>query len=288
MPVRLSTTISKISLMANSTNQMLVTEFYEYMKNNGCSEKHINNNLKAIMNFADNLKPTTTSFFDIRRKDQILIFLDIKIKTIEEDPDGKWITTWNHYLSHIKYFFRWLYNIYNNRHFQNEVIDNTITYPLAYDEWKTPGFIQIKKKKTKRLSPYLETELWEREELLCILKYEPSKRNKAALALFWDLNARNHEVTLLKIKHIRLKERYGEGEIPHEAKTGTGPILLTCSFPYVRDWLNEHPFRRLFRQIGNVVDDEVFKITNNLFDQGRFRYRNCWFSVLCHVPGDYW
>ena len=242
MPVRLSTTISKISLLANLTNQMLVTEFYEYMKNNGCSEKHINNNLKAIMNFADNLEPKTT-FFDIRRKDQILIFLDIKIKTIEEDPDGKWITTWNHYLSHIKYFFRWLYNVYNNRKFQNEAIDNTITYPLSYDDWKTPGFIQIKKKKTKRLSPYLEAELWERDELLCILKYEPSKRNKAALALFWDLNARNHEVTLLKIKHIRLKERYGEGEIPHEAKTGTGPILLTCSFPYVRDWLNEHPFR---------------------------------------------
>jgi integrase/recombinase XerD len=57
------------------------------------------------------------------------------------------------------------------------------------------------------------------------------------------LDARNHEVTLLKIKHIRLKEKYGEGEIPHEAKTGIGPILLTCSFPYVRDWLNEHPFR---------------------------------------------
>ena len=63
------------------------------------------------------------------------------------------------------------------------------------------------------------------------------------MTLFWDLNARNHEVTLLKIKHIRLRDRYGEGEIPHEAKTGTGPILLTCSFPYVRDWLNEHPFK---------------------------------------------
>jgi integrase/recombinase XerD len=61
--------------------------------------------------------------------------------------------------------------------------------------------------------------------------------------LLWDLDARNHEITLLKIKHIRLRERYGEGEIPHEAKTGTGPILLTCSFPYVRDWLNEHPLR---------------------------------------------
>ena len=27
-----------------------------------------------------------------------------KIKSIEEDPDKKWITTWNDYLSDIKYF----------------------------------------------------------------------------------------------------------------------------------------------------------------------------------------
>jgi integrase/recombinase XerD len=59
----------------------------------------------------------------------------------------------------------------------------------------------------------------------------------------WDLDARPHEITLLKVKHIRLREKYGEGEIPHDAKTGAGPILLTCSFPYVRDWLNEHPFK---------------------------------------------
>ena len=48
---------------------------------------------------------------------------------------------------------------------------------------------------------------------------------------------------MLKIKHIRLREKYGEGEVPHETKTGSGPILLTCSFSYVRDWLNSHPFR---------------------------------------------
>jgi integrase/recombinase XerD len=67
-----------------------------------------------------------------------------------------------------------------------------------------------------------------------IIKDEPFKGNKAALSLFWDLDARNHEVTLLNIKHIRLREKYGEGEIPHEAKTRTGPILLTRSFPYVK------------------------------------------------------
>ena len=66
---------------------------------------------------------------------------------------------------------------------------------------------------------------------------------KGIVKVFWDLNGRNHEITTLKIGNIRLRERYGEGEIPHNTKTGGGPILLTCSFPYVRDWLNKHPFK---------------------------------------------
>ena len=70
-------------------------------------------------------------------------------------------------------------------------------------DWITPSFATIKKRKTKRLSPYLETELWDRDELLCIIKYELYKRNKAALALLWDLDARPHEVTLLA-KMLRL------------------------------------------------------------------------------------
>ena len=80
---------------------------------------------------------------------------------------------------------------------------------------------------------------------LSILKYEPEIRNKAILTLLWDLDARNHEVTALKIGNIRLRERYTEGEIPHNTKTGGGPIVLACSFPYVRDWLNRHPFKNI-------------------------------------------
>lgn len=125
---------------------------------------------------------------------------------------------------------RWLHNSTNDP-------------SLSFSEWRTPTFAQIKKKKSNRLSPYAESELWERDELLTIIKYESHKRNKAALTLLWDLNARNHEVTLLKVKHVGLGQRYGEAEIPHESKTGSGPALLMCSFPYVRDWLNEHPFR---------------------------------------------
>jgi len=136
----------------------------------------------------------------------------------------------------IKYFFRWVYNIK-----KNENIDNLNSSDPS--NWITPIFVQIKKIKIKRLSPYLESELLEKDDIISIIKYEPYLRNKTALMLMWDLNARPHEITLLKIKHIRLKERYGEGEVPHEAKTGSGPILLTSSFPYIRDWLNEHPFK---------------------------------------------
>jgi integrase/recombinase XerD len=58
-----------------------------------------------------------------------------------------------------------------------------------------------------------------------------------------ELGSKTHQATLLKIKYTELKERYGEGENPHEAKTGSGPIMLTFSFPYVRDYLNEHPLK---------------------------------------------
>ena len=79
-------------------------------------------------------------------------------------------------------------------------------------------------------------------------------------------------VTLLKIKNIRFREKYGEGEIPHEAKTGSGPVLLTCSFPYVRDWLNEHPFKnepnaRLICNLQNgapVKPDSLWKVMKKI------------------------
>jgi hypothetical protein len=73
---------------------------------------------------------------------------------------------------------------------------------------ESPEFLQyLKEKKTKRLSPYVENELWPNEELLPLIKYEFFKRNKAILSLMWDLNARPHEISLLKIKHIRLNDK---------------------------------------------------------------------------------
>jgi hypothetical protein len=227
LPAKLATTVERIKKLSNSSNSRLILDFHEFMKENGASERHQNNNLKAVLSLAQFM--SSKSLGEISNRDDILTFLQTKIKDKEVDPDQKWITTYNDYLHRLKHFVRWLYNRANS---------------VSMDEWKTPDFLQtLKPKKTKRLSPYSETEIWEKDEFLSIIKYEPYKRNKAALALMWDLNARNHEITLLRIKNIRLKQKYGEGEIPFQAKTGSGPLLLTVSFPYVRDWLNEHPFR---------------------------------------------
>jgi hypothetical protein len=51
-----------------------------------------------------------TDFHSVQKKDQVLSFLNTRIKGTEIDPEKRWIRTWNDYLQRIKYFFRWLYN----------------------------------------------------------------------------------------------------------------------------------------------------------------------------------
>jgi hypothetical protein len=233
LPAKLATTIKNIDVkIENETNRQLITEFYHYLIEIETSESYQNGLIKVLIRFAEYIGEKST-FYHVKDKEKILEFLNLKRKNETDDPDKKWITTWNDYLWRIKYFYRWLAN----------TKEKTIVAHKSDNNWETPSFVNIKMKKTKRLSPYSETDIWDKEELFTIIKYEPHKRNKAAVALLWDLDARPHEVTLLKIKHIRLKEKYGEGEIPHQAKTGSGPLLLTFSFPYIRDWLNEHPFK---------------------------------------------
>jgi hypothetical protein len=165
------------------------------MKDTEKSESYLKNNLKVVISFTKSIGPNSI-LAEITSRQPVQAFLDSKVRSIEDDPDCRWITTWNDYLSRLKYFFRWLHNCQGRLN-----VDAT--------DWNTPVFVQIKKKKTKRISPYLETEIWDREEIQKIITYEPNRRNKAIIALAWDMDGRPHEITLLKIKHIKLSERYG-------------------------------------------------------------------------------
>jgi integrase/recombinase XerD len=127
------------------------------MKANGTSESYQNGNLKILIYFARFLG-TDAEYYDISKKEQILAFLNTRIKDPIADPDKRWIRTWNDYLQRIKYFFRWFENCKQKAANGYEVLPNS--------EWITPVFVQIKEKRTKRLSPYTESELWERDEIV--------------------------------------------------------------------------------------------------------------------------
>ena len=105
MVAKLSTTINKIQNLHNSSNSITLNEFLMYMKNNGSSERHQNNTL-TVMIESSNYFGSDTTFNDINKREQILSFLDTKIKDSSIDPEKRWITSWNHYLTRIKLFFR--------------------------------------------------------------------------------------------------------------------------------------------------------------------------------------
>ena len=141
MPAKLTTTVNNIEIkVANITNRNLITEFYNYLTNIDTSENYQNGLLKVIIRYAEHLGPNVT-FNQIKDKEQILEFLDLKKKMEGEDPDKKWITTWNDYLWRLKYFYRWLYNAKDKG-----------MNAKSYDSLTTPSFIKIKMKRIKRLN----------------------------------------------------------------------------------------------------------------------------------------
>ncbi|HEX5186137.1 MAG TPA: hypothetical protein VFV86_04530 [Nitrososphaeraceae archaeon] len=225
MGITLKKVVENINALPNKQNSEIIMNYHNYLIEKDSSINSQIAYLKTIYYYAKYLE--NTNIIDVKQKNEIISYLNTKIKS--HDMEKKYLTTWNDYLLKLRTFYRWLYN-------SNDV-------GIGQEFWTTPDFIKIKKKQSKRISPYTGDEIWDRDELQVVIKYEISRRNKAIIALLWDLDARPSEITLLKLKHIRLKEKYGEGEIPFTAKTGSGPILLTFSFPYLRDWLNEHPDR---------------------------------------------
>ena len=92
MTALLSTTVKHIyDRVPNPVNSKLIEDFHSHMKDNTTSERHQNNNLKAIIAYAEFLGSNST-FYQISTKEQITEFLDTKIRSNSEDPDQSILT----------------------------------------------------------------------------------------------------------------------------------------------------------------------------------------------------
>ena len=71
------------------------------------STNYQKDNVELVYMFAKFLGDSKT-FNEIKDGETIIVFLDVKRKSKEQDPEQKWITTWNDYLWRLKMFYRWL------------------------------------------------------------------------------------------------------------------------------------------------------------------------------------
>jgi integrase len=168
-----------------------------------------------------------TPFKDLTRPNTIA-FLETLRTTETQDPMHKWIGTYNLFRSHLLRFFKWLYSpdIEPSKRPKPSVVEN------------------IAQLKRKEKSIYKPSDLWTQQDDMLFLKYCPNKRDKCYHAISRDLSCRPHEILKLKIKDITFKTsgNYQYAEVLVNGKTGSRPIPLIDSIPYLKDYLDhEHP-----------------------------------------------
>jgi integrase/predicted nucleic acid-binding Zn ribbon protein len=166
-------------------------------------------------------------FRDLTRSD-VIAFLDTYRKTETQDPMHKWIGTYNLFLIYLLRFFKWLYypDIEPGKRPKPSVVEN------------------LPQLRRKEKSIYKPTDLWTQQDDLLFLRYCPSSRDRLYHSLSRDTSCRPDEILKLKIRDITFKiaNNYQYAEALVNGKTGSRPILLIDSIPYLKDYLDhEHP-----------------------------------------------
>lgn len=162
-------------------------------------------------------------------REDVLAFLDSFRKSEIADPLHKWIGTYNLYRIYLIRFFKWLYSP-----------------DIEPDKRPKPYVVEnIQELKRKEKSIYKPTDLWTSEDDLLFLKYCPSKRMKCFHMMAKDTSCRPHELLKLRIRDVTFKitpEKYQYAELMVNGKTGSRPLVLIDSIPYLKDYLDhEHP-----------------------------------------------
>lgn len=198
-------------------------------------------------------------FADMTKDDIVLLFLDRCRKSEDKDPMHKSINTYNTKRGVVTRFFKWLYF--------PDVGDAKKRAELSAVN-KEPKCIQdIPKLKRKEVSSYKPTDMWTPDDDLLFLKYASNKRDKCYHAMSRDLSPRPHEILALKIKDVMFKVapdgKRQYAEVVLNGKTGSRPIPLIQSIPYIKAWLDDHPSK-------NNPDSPLF-VSLNTQSNGRKR-----------------
>jgi integrase len=222
----LAPSVTKQLFSISEDNAATIVKYIEVVKTEvNPADSYRRNIILLLCRFSNYHK--NKAFKEISR-DDIVNFLDSLRKTETQDPMHQWIGTYNLFRVDLMRFFKWLYSP-----------------DIERDKRPKPSIIEnIPKLKRKETSIYKPSDLWTQQDDLLFLKYCPTKREKCYNAISRDTSCRPHEITKLKIKDIVFKtigkSQYAEALV--NGKTGTRPIPIIDSIPYLKDYLDhEHP-----------------------------------------------
>ena len=215
----------QITEQISTENAGIIIEFIKCQKTeSNISDGYKNLVIKSLIILIKYFK--NKNFRELTRSD-IINYLDSLHKSEEADPLHKWIGTYNLKRQIFLKFFKWLYA--PTKEAKKRPIPNIMrNIPIL---------------KRKEESIYKPDDLWTIEDDRTFLKYCPDKRIQCYHAVSRDTSARPSEILRLRVKEINFKLAGDKtyAQIFVSGKTGSRPIPLFNSIPYVKDWLNDHP-----------------------------------------------
>ena len=104
----------------------------------------------------------------------------------------------------------------------------------------------VQKLKQRRQKPganlYTPSDMFSDQDVLELIKTCDHPHDKCLVALLYEA-LRPHEALKLKVGDVTFNDKYAQITIPNETKTGIRTIPIIFSFPYLRNWLNNHAVR---------------------------------------------
>lgn len=164
-------------------NQKIIDSYVDARK----TKSNVSQNFQTLIgNTLGSLSRFTKKNFKRITRDDLISFLNSLRKSETDDPNHKWIGTYNLYLVIMTTFFKWLF------------------YPdMEPKERPKPDVIQnIKRLGRKEKSTYKPSDMWTQEDDILFLKYCPSKRDRAYHMMSRDTSCRPSEILNLKKKDV--------------------------------------------------------------------------------------
>jgi site-specific recombinase XerD/ribosomal protein L40E len=189
-------------------NRELITGFIDWCFSNRIGEHRAVKYISTLKHIAIDLN---MDFDKVTKKE-----MEAYIGRLERSDKSNW--TKHDYKIAVKKFYTWL-----NGGKESELTD-WIKTTLSKKETRMPEELLIE------------------EEVLKLIGAAKSPRDKALIALMWDVGARIGEIANIKIKNLTFDE-YGMSVLLN-GKTGPRRVRAVWSIQYIMSWLEMHPDKK--------------------------------------------